>query len=105
MMEQRFDEYKAEFSRVDTTNERRNELIVLMQEDLRERIGQSDSTVVCLDRQKHSIDSVNVEDLYAIDGFLRSEEGRNQLSAMGDIARLQNLGRNNYGPNNPYSNN
>lgn len=105
MMEQQFDKYKAEYSSVETTNERKNELLGLMQENLRGRIGQGDSTVVCLDGQEYSIDSVNVEDLYAIDGFLRSEKRSNQLSAIGDIARLQTLGRNNYGPNNPYSNN
>lgn len=104
MLEQQFDEYKAEYSRVETTDERKNELIVLMQGNLKRRWGHDNRTISCLDGQDHSLDSENVKDLYAIDGFLKSEEKRNQMSAMCDRARQETQDRNIYGPNNPYPN-
>lgn len=105
MLEQQFDEYKAEYSHSGTTIERKDELIRLIQENLKERCGNSDVAIGCLDGQEYSLDSKNIEHLYAIDGILRSEKRRNQLSEMGNIARLQAQSRNNYGPNNPYPNN
>lgn len=105
MLEQQFDEYKAEFSRLETTAERKNELIVLMQANLRERNNQDNRIFVCLDGQEYSIDSENVEHLYAINGLFRYQERENQLSAIGNRGRLQAQNRNNYDPNNPYPNN
>lgn len=105
MLEQQFDEYKAEYSNFRTRQERKNELIALMQENLKERCGLDICTIACLDEHEYSIESENVEDLYVIDGFLRSEEGRIQLSAIGDIERQQAQDRNKYDPYNPYHNN
>lgn len=104
MLEQQFVEYKAEFSRLETTAERKNELITLMQENLRERNNQGNRIFVCLDGQEYSLDSDIVEHLYAIDGLFKSQNRGSQLSAIGNITRLQAQDRNNYGPNNPYPN-
>lgn len=71
MLQKQFNEYKAEFSFVGTTAERKKELIALMQANLRDRCGNVGKTFVCLDGKEHSLGSDNVEDLYAIDGFFK----------------------------------
>lgn len=101
-MEKQFDEYKAELARRDTNKERKEKLIALMQENLKERCEHYNGSIVCLDGQEHSLDSENVEDLYAIDGFLRSDEKRTQQSVTGNIKRQQAQSVNKYGPDNPY---
>ena len=104
MLEEQFNEYKAEYSRIETTEERKSELIVLMQSNLKNRSSQEGCTVDCLDGREYSLDSKNVEHLYAIDAFLRFEKRKNQQSAISDTVRQQAQNRNNYGPNNPYRN-
>ena len=99
-MPKQFDEYKNEYSRKGTTEDRKKELIGLMQENLKNR-GEY-QTVFCINDQEFSIDSKNVEDLYAIDGFLRQEESQKEMSASAEMARQKALSNNKYGPNNPY---
>lgn len=101
-MKQQFDIFKNEYSCKNTTDKRKNELIELMQKNLKKRC--KSETVCCLDGQVYSVDSDNVEHLYAIDGFLRFEENRHQLSTIGDIKRQQAQNRNKYGPQNSYPN-
>ena len=99
-MPKQFDEYKNEYSRKGTTEDRKKELIGLMQENLKNR-GEY-KTVFCINDQEFSVDSKNVEDLYAIDGFLRQEESQKEMSASAEMARQKALSNNKYEPNNPY---
>lgn len=102
-MKQQFDKYKNEYSCENTTDERKNELIRLMRENLKKRC--KSETICCLDNQVYSVDSINVEHLYAIDVFLRFEENKHNLSTIGEIIRQQAQNENKYGPNNPYPSN
>lgn len=105
MLEEQFDEYKAEFSREETTAGRKNELIVQMQDNLKRRINSEAETKFYIEGQEYSVESEIVEHLYIINGFLRQQESQKQLSALAEIAKQQALGRNKYGPTNPYPSN
>lgn len=98
----KFSTYKSEYSCLETTDERKAELLKLMQEDLKSRSHQEGNVFVCLDGVEHSVDSKNVEDLYAIDGLINFEDTREQQSSINDKARMQTQKTNKYGPNNPY---
>lgn len=97
-----FEELKAEYSNLETSEERKSILIELMQENLKKRIGGGPTVMKCLDLMEHSVDSDNVEDLYAIDGYLRAKRSEEVMGVLSETARTEVLKKNKYGPNNPY---
>lgn len=99
-----FQNYKRVYALETTPEITKQHLLQLMKTNIKQRFGQ-EQDVITIDGQEYSINSDNVEDLYAIDGFLSYEESKNQMLAIGDRARQQAQDRNNYGPNNPYPNN
>ena len=48
-----FKELKAEYSRKETTESRKKELVKLMQENLKQRCGQDGGTIKCLDGKNY----------------------------------------------------
>lgn len=99
-----FAEYKAEYSNKSTTRERQQELINLMQQDLKERNNTGQEIINCLDGKEHSINSNSVNDLYAIDGALRSNDSSQKMDAIANVKREVASNHNKYGPDNPYPN-
>ena len=97
-----FNDYRREFSLDNATEVRKTELIKLMQENLKKRIGDGPSFIICLDLLEHSVDSDNVEDLYTIDGYLREKRSEEVMGVLSETARTEALKKNKYGPNNPY---
>lgn len=102
MLENQFDGYKGEFSSPKTTDERKVELISLMRTNLKERSKQNSGFVDCLDGQKHSLDSNEVTDLYAIDGALKYKQKAEQRELLSEKIRNTQLERNLYDKDNPY---
>lgn len=102
MQKKLFDKYRNEFSRMETTNERRHELIGLMRENIRKRCEGRISFNI--EGQVYSIDSDKVEHLYAIDGFLKQEGSRKEMSAVAETERQRAHEKNKYGPTHPYPN-
>lgn len=96
-----FNDYRREFSLGNATEVRKTELIKLMQENLKKRIGNG-PTVMILNSMEHSVDSDKVEDLYAIDGYLRAKRSEEVMGVLSETARTEALKKNKYGPNNPY---
>ena len=86
LLKEKFDAYKAEYSQKDTKEERKSELISLMQNNLKERSGKDHGTIDCFGSE-HSLDSTNVEDLYTIDGALNAEYSKKRLTEAAEIAR------------------
>lgn len=99
-----FQNYKRVYALETTPETTKQHLLQLMKINIKQRFGQ-EQDVITINGQEYSLNSDNVEELYAIDGFLSSEECRNQMSAMCNRARQEAQDRNIYGPNNPYPNN
>lgn len=97
-----FVDYKTEYFQQNTTEERKQELILFMQEELRKRNGNKDNTIKCIDNTERSITSNNVEDLIAIDNTLRNNKKKKQASSASDITRKKAEQMNKYGPTHPY---
>lgn len=97
-----FDEYKREFSLPQTTKSRKNELIKLMQENLKQRCDKENGTVKCLNGKEYSLDSENVSELYAIDGAMKESKNREKRDEASQKARAEAESRNRYNPDNPY---
>lgn len=97
-----FNDYKAEYSDKDTKEERRKELIPLMQVNLQERSGKDIGYIKCIDGKEHSLTSDNVEDLYDIDGTLNAEFSKKIMTDVADNARKDANENNQYGPANTY---
>ena len=97
-----FDMYKSEYSSPKTTGERKQELIKLMRENLKRRRGEESSVMVCLDAKEHSVDSNCIEDLYAIDTYLREQNSKRERDEFSEMVRTEALKNNKYGPDNPY---
>ena len=75
-----------------------------MQNNLKSRSVNYSRNMLCVDGKEYSIDSENAEELYVIEGFLKYEGCKNQVSAIGE-RKIQDAQRENkYGPNNPYPN-
>lgn len=100
-MHNQFQEYKREYSLINTTKERKKELISLMRENLRQRLGEGPSSLLCLDREEYSVDSENVSDLYAIDGMLNQIDSSAKMNKVSDTMHKESLSRNKYNPGNP----
>lgn len=98
-----FEELKAEFSKPETNDHRKKELITLMQENLKKRCGKDCGTIKCLDNKEYSLDSDNPSDLFAIDAKLRAEDFSARNDLFSEKARTAVLEHNKYGPNNPYT--
>ncbi len=98
-----FKELKAEYSRKETTESRKKELVKLMQENLKQRCGQDGGTIKCLDGKNYSIDSNDVIELYAIDSYLNELERKKKVDKISEIARKDAEKNNKYGPQNPYT--
>lgn len=101
-MHNQFQEYKREYSLINTTKERKKELISLMRENLRQRLGEGPSSLLCLDREEYSVDSESVSDLYALDGMLNQIDSSAKMNKVSDTMRKESLSRNKYNPGNPY---
>ena len=97
-----FDELKAEYSSSKTTDSHRKELILLMQDNLRQRCGNESRTVKCLDGNIYSIDSDNVSELYAIDAALNDAVRSKKFDEISEIKRDDALSKNKNSPSNPY---
>ena len=97
-----FQELIAEYFHKETTEARKMELIKLMQEDLKQRNGNENDTVLCLDGNEYSMDSEIVSELYAIDNALREVKNREERDEISDQIRDKLLSRNKYSPDNPY---
>lgn len=97
-----FDDLKMVYSKPETTESEKKELIKLMQENLMKRSGKDSGTIKCLDGNEYSLDSQNPSELYAIDGALRAAEATTQCDIDSEEARNAALGTNKYSPNNPY---
>jgi hypothetical protein len=82
-----FQELKAEYSRKETTESRKKELVKLMQENLKQRCGQDGGTIKCLDGKNYSIDSNDVSELYAIDFYLNELERKKKVDNISEKAR------------------
>lgn len=101
-MHNQFQEYKREYSLINTTKERKKELISLMRENLRQRLGEGPSSLLCLDREEYSVDSENVSDLYAIDEMLNHKNSSAEMAKVSNMIRKESLSRNKHNPGNPY---
>lgn len=101
-LERVFNEYKEEYSHPETTDNRKQALIQLMQENLKERWGKEGDLITCLDGQEYSLKSNIVTDLYAIDGALKAETCSNEMTEIAVISRKEAEERNTYGPAKPY---
>ena len=86
--ETEFDEYKNEYSKEDTNDSRKEELISKMKQNIQERIA--------------DLTSKDVEVLYAIDSILREYACKVQMSEVAEKAKEMAESQNKYGPNNPY---
>lgn len=104
MLEEQFNEIKLEYSSIETTQERKNELITLMQDNLKERSGKTSGKISCLDGNDYSLDSDNAEHLYAIDGVLRAEKIKKHMSENSANALGKAQSQNKYDANHPYPN-
>lgn len=100
-MHNQFQEYKREYSLINTTKERKKELISLMRENLRQRLGEGRSSLLCLDGKEYSVDSESVSDLYAIDGMQNQIDSSAKMNKVSDTMRKESLSRNKYNPGNP----
>lgn len=85
---QPFDEYKNKYSKKETNDLEKEELISQMKNDLQERIA--------------NLISKDVETLYAIDGTLKECASKAQMSDVAEKEREMAESQNKYGPNNPY---
>lgn len=101
-MDKQFQEYKGEYSQENTTEDRKTELISLMRENLRQRLGEGRSSLPCRDGKEHSVESENVSDLYAIDGELNLRNSSAKMNKNSDTIRGELLSGNKYNPDNPY---
>jgi len=97
-----FQKYKSEYHQQTTTSDRKEQLISLMQENLKARLGGKSDSVLCLDGRYHSICSDKVEELYAIDAKLNNVASSDKMSSIADTFRRQSTSPNTYGPENPY---
>lgn len=97
-----FDDYKAEYSNIETKEKRKKELIPLKQANLQKRSGKDDGNIMCIDGKEYSLTSDNVEDLYAIHGTLIAESSQNKVTEVADESREVANERNQYGPDNIY---
>ena len=97
-----FDNYKAEYSNIETKEERKKELIPFMQANLQKRSGKDEGCIMCIDGKEYSLTSDNVEDLYAIHGTLIAESSQNKVTEVADESREVANERNKYGPDNIY---
>ena len=88
-----FQELKAEFSFPETCEDRKKELIILMQENLKQRCDEESGIVKCLDGKNHSLDSDDVGELSVIDSYLRGLERKKERDEISEI----------YTPENPYT--
>lgn len=104
-LKEEFGKFKAEYSSNETTEERKVELILLMQKNLKERCGKEDGVIMCHDGKSYSLSSTFVEDLYTIDGFLNGEFSKKIMKEKADIERRKAMGLNKYGPENKYPDN
>lgn len=98
------DEFKklySEYFSEKTRGYRKQELVELMQQNLRERLG-TDKTVVGLEGKEYSVSSENVSDLLAIHRKLINDVSMNTISEIGEKKRKEAEDTNSYGPNNPY---
>lgn len=95
-----FEDLKAEYSKQETTNKRKGELILLMQECLKSICDKD--PVKCLDGNTYSTSSEKVEDLYAIYGALKLKKSQAKMSDIGNSARHKSFEQNKFGPENQY---
>lgn len=102
VLKKQFDDYKAEFSSKEATDERKKDLIMSMQENLKRRCGKDCTAIACLDGKEHSLTSDNIEDLYAIDGVLSAEASKDEMTESANCARKDITNLNKYGPTNSY---
>lgn len=79
-----FAELKAEYSLPKTTEMHKKELILFMQENLKQRCGKENGTIKCLDGNKYSIVYDNVGELYAIEAALNDADRRKQFDKMSE---------------------
>lgn len=102
---EKFEDLKRRFSLPNVTESQKQELIQLMQQNLKIRNGQNSATIKCLDGKEHCITSDNVEDLYAISATLDYNENKQKTANIDSNAREKALGQNKYSPDNPYPTN
>lgn len=100
--EKQFGDLKCEYSQKDTNENRKKELISLMQQNLKGRTGEDSWIIKCIDGKEYSLNSNNVEDLYAIDGTLKNNASQQRLTEVADDTRKAQSDSNKYGSNNPY---
>ena len=93
-LEKKFSEYKAQYG---SHPENSDELIELMQENLKKRTDKSDVNVA--DGSTLSIETSNIEELYKIDATLRNE---NIQKEMRDLSKKM-TSRNKYTKDHPYN--
>lgn len=101
MLKDLFDEDCKEYFSKETPEDRKQELVELMQKNLQERL-ETDNTVVGLDGKEYSVSSENVSDLLAIHRKLINDVSMNTISEIGERKRKDAEDTNKYGPNNPY---
>lgn len=102
-MDNTFQIYRNEYFLSNTTEERKEELRTLMRENLKLRCGSNSN--VNIESKEISLDSDNVEDLLAIDGFLNKSASTNLMTELGNSSRFEAQSQNRYSPTNPYPNN
>lgn len=103
VMDAEFCDLKAEYSNLETSVGRKEELILLMRKNLMQRNKNGEESIVCLDGETYSFNSDNVEDLYAIDAKFNGDVTTAQMSETSKCTLSELQGRNHYGPNNPYT--
>lgn len=101
MLKEEFNQHYSEYFLEKTQEYRKQELVELMQKNLKDRLG-TDNTVVGLDGKEYSVSSENVGDLLAIHRKLISDVSMNTISEIGERKRKDAEDTNKYGPNNPY---
>jgi len=95
-------EFETLKQRYSENSEERMAIITDMQNNLKKRTIQK--TIKALDGKLYNVNSGNVEELYAIDGFLRSKETSDKNNAIAENNRERLLSTNKYSKENPYQN-
>lgn len=94
-----FDKLKGEYSLLDTTNERKEEIKKEMCDNLIKRNGGSNKFSDKLEINANSF----VNELYEADGILNKQGATQKMEAVSDIARKSAFEKNKYSPDNSYS--
>lgn len=102
-MNEEFDKLKAEYSNQKTTDDRKKQLVDMMRENLKERVGENRTSFVDCMGKEYLISSQNVSDLYAIDFMLKDERRKSVFDKIAEDCRNKANDKNNYSTNNPYS--